>query len=187
MADLTGNLATDEKTLREAVLSIARDLLSSAPYDFPATNFHSRRRYVRDDREWERLTSIVDPDNEEEPPAEGVEDKRPRVLRVVTVETEGSDYNRRGKIWSLTFGVKVGYGFTDERPENRGNSFDELMKAVHALLQEWLEVSALGFSEGDDVEVDRARMVGTRFVTADAQGRPAHVADLQLFVTVEVC
>lgn len=186
--DLTGQLATDEKLLREAVLGLARELLTAAPYDFPADNFHNRRRYIRDTNEWERVTTILDPDNEEDAPAPEVEDTRPRVMRLVTVETQGSDYNRGAKTWSLVFALKVGYGFNDERPEGRGNSYDELMKIVHALLQQYLEVQALGFSEGNDIEVTRARMVGSpRFVTADAQGRPAHVADLEVFATVEVC
>jgi hypothetical protein len=188
MADLTGNLATDESLLREAVLDTLRDLLSAAPYDFPATNFHSRRRYIRDTAEWERLTSILDPDNTEAAPEEGEPDNRPRTMRLVTVATAASDYNRDSKLWRLQWSVKIGYGFNDERPENRGNSFDELMKVVHASIQQLLESSTLGFDGASDVDVYRARMVGEpRFVASDAQGRPAHVADLEVYANVEVC
>lgn len=188
MPELSGQLAADEKALREAALDVARSLLSAAPFDFPEANFHSRRRYIRDTGEWLALTSIVDPDTLLPEPAEGEKDNRPRTMRLVTVETAASDYNRDTRLWKLTFAVKVGYGFTDERPENRGNSFDELMTVVHSLIQQFLEVSSLGFSGASDVDVYRARMVGTpRFVAADSQGRPAHVADLEVFLNVEVC
>lgn len=185
MPALTGQLADDEKLLREAVRDKAEALLSSAPFDFPAANVNSRRRYVRDNDVWRDLTSILDPDDTTPAPAEGEPDNRARTMRLVTVETAASDYNQRTRIWNLTFAVKVGYGFKDERPESRGNSYDELMKVVYTLLQNLVEDSTLGFS--DDVEVYRARHAGTRFVPSDPQGRPAHVADCEVFATVEVC
>jgi hypothetical protein len=185
--ELTGNLATDEKLLREAACDLARDLLSVAPFDFPPENVYSRRRYIRDLSEWLQAVSIVDPDTTEPAPEIGEPDNRSRTMRLVTVETEGSDYNRRERVWNLVFAVKVGYGFTDERPENRGNSYDELQRVVYTLLQHFLEDATLGFTGANDVDVYRARHVGTRFVPSDSQGRPAHVADLQVFATVEVC
>lgn len=187
MADLTGNLATDEKLLREAVTAKARDVLALAPFDFPETNFHSRRRFIADADEWLRVTSIVDPDNEEEAPGAGQPDMRPRVMRLVTAETQSSDYNNDSRLWKLTFAVKVGFGFVDERPEGRGNSYDELMRAVYTLLQQYLEDSALGFSVASGVTVYRTRHTGTRMVAADKQGKAAHVADLEVFANVEVC
>lgn len=185
MASLTGQLDADEKLLREAVTAIARDLLSASPFDFPGDRIHSRRRYIRDDKEWEAATSILDPDSTEPDPEEGEPDNRPRTMRFVAVETSSSDYNKAERLWRLTWIVHVGYGFNDERPEGRGNSYDELMRVVYKLLQQYLEDSSLGFN--DDVEVNRTRHAGTRFVPSDQQGRPAHVADLEVFATVEVC
>lgn len=186
MPTLTGNIADDEKALREAVAAKARELLSSLPFDFPEGNIHSRRRFVADGSKWLELSSIVDPDDVRPAPAEGEIDARARTMRLVTVSTGASDYNARGRVWNLTFAVKVGFGFVDERPEARGNSFDALMKVVHTLLQQYVEDSTLGFA--DKVEVYRARQVGEpRFVAADAQGRAAHVSDLEVFLSVEVC
>lgn len=186
MPSLTGNLSDDEKALREAVTAKALDVLSSLPFDFPPGNFHSRRRYVSDSAKWLALSSIVDPDEIRAEPRAGEPDTRARTMRLVTVSTGASDYNARGRVWNLTFVVKVGFGFVDERPEGRGNSFDALQKVVHTLLQQFVEDSTLGFA--DTVEVYRARQVGEpRFVAADAQGRAAHVSDLEVFLSVEVC
>jgi hypothetical protein len=186
MSDLTGNLSDDEKALREAVADKARAVLSFLPFDFPEANIHSRRRFITDAAKWLAATSIIDPDDARPAPSAGEPDTRSRTMRLVTVSTGASDYNPRGKVWNITFPVKVGFGFVDERPEGRGNSFDALMKVVHTLLQQYVEDSTLGF--GDSVEVYRARMVGEpRFVASDAQGRAAHVADLEVFLSVEVC
>lgn len=169
---LTGNLAADELILRQAIAAKALAVLSAPPFDFPEANVHDRNRYIRDDTKWELLTTIVDPD-----------DASQRTMRLFSVETASSDATKYG--WAVQWAAKVGVGFNDERPENRGNTHDYLMRAAYTLMQQFLEDSTLGVST--HVEVTRVRHAATRFVPSDKQGKPAQVADLLVYATVELC
>lgn len=169
---LTGTFAEDEATMREALIDKAKAVVTVAPFDFPEDHLHTRRRYVRDNQKWEALALIPDPD-----------DPSQKTMRLLSVETASGDISKTD--WRMVFDVKVGMGFVDERPENRGNSYDALMKVVYTLLQQFVEDSTLGIDP--NFEVTRVRHLGTRFVPSDVQAKPAHVADLQVHATLELC
>lgn len=167
---LTGDKATDEKAMRDGIAAIMLDF--GEPLGFPASHVHTRRRYVKSVEVWEAIALIVDPD-----------DATQKVMRMLSVETASSSWDKRE--WKISFSIKVGWGFNDERPENRGNSHDEVTAFAYGLLQHILDGETLGVD--DAITVTRVRHLGTRFVPQDAQARPAHVADCAVDAIVEVC
>lgn len=167
---LTGDKATDEKAMREGIAAIMLDF--AEPRGFPADHVHTRRRYVKNNDKWEAVALVPDPD-----------DATQRVMRLLSVETASSSWDR--KEWRVTFDLKVGWGFTDERPDNKGNSYDEVTAFAYGLLQSILDGETLGVD--DAITVTRVRHNGTRFIPQDAQARPAHVADCAVDAIVEVC
>jgi hypothetical protein len=170
---LTRNFATDEKTMREAVADlILTYALGLAGNLFDAAHIHTRPRFVATEEKWAAAALVADPD-----------DAAKQVMRMSSVETASSLITSRE--WAIDFDVKVGWGFTDERPDDKGNSYDEVTAFAYGLLQFIFENQSLGVD--DAITITRVRHLRTRFVKQDAQGRAAHVADLFVSATVEVC
>jgi hypothetical protein len=167
---LTGNFAEDEKLMRQGLADLIVDYGSTSL--FASDHVHTRPRFVNSNEKWSAIALIPDPDDETK-----------QVMRMASVETNSSDITERE--WAIVFDLKVGWGFNDERPENRGNSYDEVTFFAYGLLQAVIEGQLIGVS--DRITITRVRHLRTRFVRQDAQGRPAHVADLLVFANVEVC